>query len=307
MIRIKKTGMYVPEKEIGNEYFSDVLKLDTSPDWIEKKIGIKSRRFSDNQTSSDLGFLACKDLMEELDTVDMIIVSSVTPDLDTPSIGSLIQNKLKCKCPVISINVGCAGFVYAFDVACQYILSNACKKILVIGTDSITKLINFEDRLTSVFFGDGAGVVILEKNNTNTILSRYFDASADLDAVSNKSGFVKMDGRKIWNFVLEKFPYIFSKLIDLANLKKENVDILIPHQANARMIEAAVKSINFPINNTIIDIESYGNMVSASIPVALHNAIKNKKIKHGDNVMIIGYGSGLSWGGILFKYLSEEH
>lgn len=303
MIKIKKTGIYIPELLVPNSYFSEKLNLKTSPEWIENKIGIKTRSFSnEKQYSSDLGHLACKDLLEEISSIDMIIVASVTSDFDVPSIGSLIQKKIGCECPVISINVGCSGFVYAFDMACQYIISNSCKKILVIGADTITKLINFKDRLTAVFFGDGAGAVVLERNKTNTILSRYFSAKGEIETISNKNGLVEMDGKAIWNFVLDVFPKIFNELLNRSKLSAKDVDLIIPHQANAKMIEAAIKKINFPIEKTIINIEKYGNTVSASIPIALHEAILQKKIKNNDKVMLIGYGAGLSWGGVFFEY-----
>ena len=303
MIKISNTSKYLPVRTEDNDYFSKILKLDVSPEWIVNKTGILTRHYAAfDQLTSDLAYMAYENMKEEdPSTIELLIIATTTTDMAVPSVSGIVQKKIGCSCPCIEINSGCAGFVYAFDVAYHYI--QTYKKILVIGADTITRLIDYSDNVTPVFFGDGAGAVMLERSSKKTILSRFISTRGNVESISTqKNGKVEMNGRDIWNFVLEVFPDTVNKLLNDAALTISDVDWIVPHQANIKMIKAAVEKLNFPFEKTIINADKYGNTVAASIPMALHDGISDGRIKEGDKIILIGYGAGLSWGGILMEY-----
>lgn len=300
---ISKTSKYLPLRKEDNEYFSKTLKLDVTPEWIANKTGILNRHYAAlDQSTSDLASLAFNEMQEDPLTIELLIIATTTSDMAVPSVSGIIQKKIGCSCPCIEINAGCSGFIYAFDLAYHYL--RTYKKILVIGADTITKLIDYTDNVTPVFFGDAAGAVIVERSSKNTILSRYLATKGDVESIStaNLKGKVQMNGRQVWDFVLEVFPDTVNRLLVDSGLSIGDVDWIIPHQANIKMIKAAVEKLNFPFEKTIINADKYGNTVAASIPMALHDGISDGRIKENDKIILIGYGAGLSWGGILMEY-----
>ena len=302
-MKITQTGMYVPNRIENNNYFVDKLGLNTNAQWILNKTGISTRHFAyPNQNTSDLATAACLPIIDDPKSIDLIILATTTPDMAIPSASGQIQRKLGCTCPTVDINNACSGFIYALDIAYHYIKCGTYRKILVIGADVSSKLVNFSDRLTSIFFGDGAGAVIVEQNEHNSVYSRHLATEGNFESIStNNNGKLTMNGQEIWNFALRVFPETINILLEKANISIDKLDWIIPHQANSEMIKACIKIINYPEDKVIINVDKYGNTISATIPMALHEAINDGRIKAGDIVAMVGFGAGLSWGGILME------
>lgn len=301
-MKILGTGVYVPSKTISNDYFTDVLKLDTSKEWIELKTGIKNRHYVEQETLLDLAYFASKRAMEKagVSNVDMIILATSTPDTSIPSTATLLTERLGIRCAAFDLNNACSSFIYALDIASRYLEEN--KTILVIGADISTRVTNFKDRLTSIFFADGAGAVIIQESTSSRKLASYMMASGNHGAISTlNSGKLEMVGKSIWDFTHEVVPQTIEELANKAKIKVNDIDWVVPHQPNARMLESCFKTMGFPFEKVIVNVEKYGNTISASIPIALYEGLESK-IQRKDIVCLVGWGAGLSWGGILLEY-----
>ncbi|MFA7534048.1 MAG: beta-ketoacyl-ACP synthase III, partial [Tissierellaceae bacterium] len=298
-VGISGIGSYVPDKVITNFDLSKMV--DTSNEWIVDRTGIEERRVvEDNIAASDIATIAAKRALEDGKTnpedIDLIIVATVTGDHAFPSTACIVQKNLGAtKAAAFDINAGCSGFVYSLDIGQRFISTGAYKKVLVIGAETLSKITDWEDRNTCVLFGDGAGACLLEETEEGLgILSSELGSKgqdgevliqpgggsrhpASEDTIANKLHYIKMDGREVFKFAVRVMEKATINVIEKANLKLEELDFLVPHQANIRIIAAAEKRLNLGKDKVYINLNKYGNMSSASIPVALDEAIKAKK------------------------------
>jgi len=318
--KISNIGVYLPENILTNFYFEEIL--DTSDEWIYTRTGIKERRFAKNdEFSSDLAIKAVQNLIKTksitIDDVDMIIVSTCTPDHIIPNVSSLVQGHFKIKnCATVDLSAACTGFTYALSMANSLITVGQNKKILVIATETLSKILDLSDRNTCIIFGDGSAVALVEKDTEAGFIDAYFDTDgtqADkihctnlsqkvLNTHIEKIGKVEQDGKAVYKFVTREVTKGIMNLIEKANMTLDNIDWFIPHSANMRIIEEVCKKMDFPIEKTLSSIEKFGNTSSASIPIALWLALENNKIKKGDILLLYGFGGGLTQGGVIIKW-----
>lgn len=314
--KIISSGSYLPEKILTN---SDLEKMvDTTDAWITERTGIKQRHVcTDDQLTSDIAFEAAKKAIEkshlEAGDIEMIILATTTPDLTFPATATTVQNKLGAKKAfAFDIQAVCSGFVYAITTANNFIQSGQVKNALVIGADSLSKIVDWNDRNTCVLFGDGAGAVILEATNEDEgILSSTLHSDGSLNNIlkttggpsSNQtSGVIDMSGKEVFKHAVSKMSNCVISALNKVDLNVENIDLLIPHQANARILSAVAKKLSLSEDKVIITVEKHGNTSAASIPLALDEALDQNKINKGDIVVLEALGGGLTWGSIVIKW-----
>lgn len=320
-------GSYVPDKVLSN--FDLEKMVDTSDEWIKTRTGISFRRIGpENACTSDLGVEAAKRALENAklspEDVDLIIVASASPDMIFPSTACIIQSKIGAvNAAAFDIQAGCTGFVYALTSAVQFIGTGLYKNILVIGAEMLSRITDWKDRNTCVLFGDGAGAAVVSEVEEGGILSSVLGADgtgADLlalpaggskepanpDTITNRRHYINMNGNEVFKFAVRILEEAARKAVEKANLTIEDVDFIIPHQANIRIIDAAIKRLKFPREQVVVNLDKYGNMSSASIPVALDEAYRDKKIKKGDKLILVGFGAGLTWGANLLEWNLED-
>ncbi|MDG4846155.1 ketoacyl-ACP synthase III [Peribacillus frigoritolerans] len=319
--RITAIGSYVPEKRLTNK---DLEKMvETNDEWIVKRTGIKERRIAhEEEFTSDIGYKAVKDLMERYDKsvedVDMIIVCTFTPDFNTPSVASLVQAKLGIKnTGAIDLNAACAGFTYGLHVANGLVTSGLNKKILVIGADTLSKLMDYEDRATCILFGDGGGAVLVEYDEKQpSFLSSHLysegeggkhlystNLSTRINGEDlNDSGNLVQNGREVYKWAVTTVPKGMQTVMKNAEYQLNDVDWFVPHSANLRMIESICDRSGFPIERTLYSLVEYGNTSSATIPLSLEIGIKEGKLSGGEKVLLYGFGGGLAQAGLLIDW-----
>lgn len=313
---IKTIGMYVPEKKISNTYFENIL--DTSDEWITTRTGIQSRYFSGiNEYTSDLCIKAVEDLIEkfsfDISTIDFVIVASSTPDQILPSVASRVQNHFKIEnIGCMDLSAACAGFVYGITLAKGLVAANTHKKILVIGAETLSKVCDFSDRTSCILFGDGAGAVVVESSEKNHLFAPITttDGSYGKDLYISSlpiplngeciksDGKIRQNGKTVFKWAVKALVENISKLCIINNITLTELNWLIPHSANIRILEAVCSEINFPIHKCLESIKQYGNTSAASIPIAWYNGLKNGDIKEGDKLLLAGFGGGLTFSGI---------
>ncbi len=292
--------------------------VETSDEWIRQRTGIVQRHIADEgELTSDLAVNAAKSAIEKakisVDEIDLIIVATTTPDKTFPSCATIVQSKLKCKNAfAFDVQAACSGFIYAVTVADSLIKSNnRIKYALVIGAEIMSRIVDWEDRSTCVLFGDGAGAVVMKSEmGRSGIISTnlYSDGNVDIlctnGGVSSTgdSGKICMNGREVFKHAVDKLTASVEETLKCNNLKITDIDWLIPHQANIRIIEAVVKKLDFPIEKVINTVDKHANTSAASIPLALDYAIQESKIKSGNLVLLISIGAGLTWGSMLLHY-----
>ena len=320
-VLLTSSGSYLPNNICSNDELSKFI--DTSDEWISKRSGIKNRHFvSKNETTSDLALQAALKAIEnstlDKDDINLIIVATTTPDNTFPSTATMVQKKLNIKGAAFDIQAVCAGFVFALSVAKSLMKDNNYKNCLVIGADSMSKLLDWKDRSTSVLFGDGAGAVILEnKENIDNklddwgILSNvihsdgeYYDLLKTNGGVSTdqKIGFIEMAGKEIFKHAVEKLSLSFHEALKLSYKNIEQIDWLIPHQANQRILLAVADRLKIDPVKVISTVKHHGNTSAASIPLALDYAINNNKVRNGHLIGFQAIGGGLSWGASVVRY-----
>jgi|TARA_B110000908_G_C10173302_1_gene411997 3-oxoacyl-[acyl-carrier-protein] synthase-3 len=321
VILMTGVGSYLPKNKFSNEDLSQFI--DTSDEWITKRSGIKSRHFvSKNELTSDLATNAALKAIKlselNINDIDLIIVATTTPDNTFPSTATRVQQKLGAKGIAFDVQAVCAGFVFALSVASSMMKDNHSKNCIVIGADSMSKLLNWEDRTTSVLFGDGAGAVVLQKEEN---LDKKFDGWGILSNVihsdgnfynllctnsgvslNQKVGFIEMVGKEIFKHAVEKLCSSFQEALDLCNKNISHIDWLIPHQANQRILSAVSDKLKIKNEKVISTVEFHGNTSAASIPLALDVAIASKKVKNGNIIGLQAIGGGLSWGSSIIKF-----
>ena len=319
--RIIGTGSHLPERRLTNHELAAQLAergIETSNEWIVERTGIEARHFADSDTySSDLALQASRKALEAAGVtakdIDLIIVATSTPDMVFPSTACILQNKLGANgCPAFDVQAVCSGFVYALTVADSMIRSGAASRALVVGAEVFSRLLNFEDRTTCVLFGDGAGAVVLEASEEPGILATDLHADGQhvgiLCVPGNVSGgdvmgspMLTMDGQAVFKLAVGVLEKAARAVLDKAGKTEVDIDWLVPHQANIRIMQSTAKKLKLPMDKVIVTVAEHGNTSAASIPLALDEGVRSGKIKKGDTVMLEGVGGGFTWGAVLLN------
>ncbi|MED7788653.1 beta-ketoacyl-ACP synthase III [Francisella sp. 19X1-34] len=319
--QILGTGSYLPEKILTNE---DISKfVDTSDEWIKQRVGIERRHCAnEKETTSYMATQAAKRALEaanlDANDIDTIIVATSTGDFIMPSTASMVQQNLEItnfKVRCFDVSAACSGFVYALDIAKQYVESSSAKNILVIGAEKMTRVLDWNDRSTCVLFGDGAGAVVVSASQEKKILSSllFTDGSClEMLNVPNNlpttrgqqidiDPYLIMEGNKVFKFAVSRLSSLADELITEAGIKPDDIDWLVPHQANYRILNSTAKKINMPMSKVVTTLQDHGNTSAASIPLALDYAVRNNQIKPGDTIISEAFGAGFVWGGFIAK------
>ncbi|MGE6378864.1 beta-ketoacyl-ACP synthase III [Peribacillus muralis] len=301
-------GRYLPEKILTN---ADLEKMmDTSDEWIRTRTGIEERRIANDEiNTSDMAYEAAKAALENAEIsaedIDMILVATVTPDQSFPTVACMIQEKLGAKkAAAMDVSAACAGFMYGMITAQQFIQTGAYKYVLIVGVEKLSKITNWEDRNTAVLFGDGAGAAVVGPvAEGKGILS--FELGADGSGgkyLMQEGEFLSMNGREVFKFAVRQMGESSLNVLDKAGLTKEDVDLLVPHQANIRIMEASRERLGLPVEKMTKTVHKYGNTSSASIPIALVEEMEAGRIKDNDLIIMVGFGGGLTWGAIALRW-----
>ncbi len=313
--KITGVGSFLPEKILTNHDLEKIL--DTTDEWITSRTGIKERHIvGSNESTSDLAFKAARDAINnagiDANQVDLIIVATTTPDKIFPSVACNVQAKLEIKnCPAFDIQAVCSGFIYALSVADNFIKTNSAKNILIIGADSMSRITDYSDRGNSILWGDGAGAVILSASKEKGILSTHIHADGQHEqllhvpkknAKDKDQQTIEMNGSQVFKIAVNTLDQIVDEALIANNLKKEDIDWLVPHQANIRILEATAKKLDMSMEKVIVTIDRHGNTSAASIPLALDEGIKINKIKKGHLLLMEAFGGGFTWGSALIRF-----
>lgn len=312
-VRVSGVGSYLPARIVTNDELSKTL--DTSDEWIRQRTGIHQRHVvSGDESVASMGAEAAKKAlaMANLDPaeIDQIIVATCSSNDIFPSAACRIQAILGIpSCPAYDIQAACAGFVYAMVSAQNNIKCGMAKKVLVIGSEAMSKVVNWSDRSTCVLFGDGAGAVVLESTETDTGIiaaelsssGKYGDALTLPNAVVAGEKYLTMQGKTVYKVAVEELGNVAEKVLDKALMVGNDIDWIVPHQANVRIISSMAKRINVPMEKVIITVSEHANTSTASIPLALDHAIRNGTIKKGDTLLLDAFGAGLAWGALIMK------
>lgn len=300
-------GRYLPEKVVTNADLEKIM--DTSDEWIRTRTGIEERRIADDNTkTSDMGFAAAQKAIEDAgitpEEIDLILVATVTPDLPFPSVACMLQERLGAKkAAAMDVSAACAGFMYGIVTGKQFVEAGVYKHVLVVGVEKLSKVTDWNDRNTAVLFGDGAGAVIVgEVSENRGILS--FELGADGTGAKHlyQDEYIIMNGREVFKFAVRQMGESCINVLEKAGLTKEDVDFLIPHQANIRIMEASRQRLELPVEKMSKTVHKYGNTSAASIPISLVEEIEAGKIKDDDIIVMVGFGGGLTWGAIAIRW-----
>ena len=323
--RVAGTGSYLPELRLTNQDLVERLAktgLETSDEWIKTRSGISARHFAaENELTSDLAVKAAEAALNSAgitsEDLDLIILATSTPDHlgGFPSTACVVQDKLGAhtSCAAFDVQAVCAGFTYALAIADAFIRSGSYKKVLVIGAETFSRILNFQDRGTCVLFGDGAGAVVLEASKEAGILSTALHADGsqrDILCVPGRAGngevhgspFMTMDGQAVFKLAVKVLEQVANEALDKANLKPEQIDWLVPHQANIRIMEGTAKKMGMSMDKVIVTVHEHGNTSAASIPLALDSGVRSGQIKRGQHLLLEGVGGGFAWGAVAIKY-----
>jgi len=315
--RIIGTGSHLPEKVLTN---ADLEKIvDTSDEWIRNRTGIRSRHIAaEGELTSDLALPAAQKALQSAGVaaadIDMIIVATTTPDMIFPSTACILQSRLGIAgCPAFDLQAVCSGFVYALSTADLFIRAGQAKKVLVVGVEVYSRILDWNDRGTCVLFGDGAGAVVLAASDTPGILATRLHADGrhkdQLSVPGSVCGgkvwgrpFVHMDGGSVFRFAVRVFEEVAHEVLDQAGLKVSDLDWFVPHQANIRIMEATAKKLGLPVEKLIATVDHHGNTSAASIPLALDEAVRDGRIRPGQTLLLEGVGGGFTWGAVLLRW-----
>jgi 3-oxoacyl-[acyl-carrier-protein] synthase-3 len=320
--RISGTGSFLPPRRLTNADLVAELAIqgiESSDDWIVERTGIHARHFVDAGVgSSDLGVEAAKRAIQaagcQASDIDLIIVATSTPDMVFPATAALIQNKLGIAgCPVFDVQAVCSGFIYAMTVADAMIKTGTAKRALVIGAEVFSRILDFKDRTTCVLFGDGAGAVVLEASSTPGILATDIHADGKYSEILCVPGHVsggailgdpvlKMDGQAVFKLAVGVLEETARASLSKAGLNDTDIDWLIPHQANIRIMQSTARKLKMPMDKVIVTVDQHGNTSAASIPLALDHGIRSGQITKGQTLLLEGVGGGFTWGSVLLKY-----
>jgi 3-oxoacyl-[acyl-carrier-protein] synthase III len=312
---INGTGSYLPEQSLSN--YDLETKLDTNHEWIFSRTGIKSRHVAGvNETTSFMASEAAKNALKsssiDADEIDLILVATCTPNHFFPSMACHVQKALDVKKPIpaFDISAACSGFVYALDIAKQYIQAGAAKHVMIVGSESMSRAVDWSDRSTCVLFGDGAGAAILSASDEPGIIASVLHSSFDANefltypnhTFNNQQSLIGMRGNEVFKLAVNIMGDVVDEILKASHLNKSDINWLIPHQANIRIIHGIAKKLNLPIEQVIVTIENQGNTSAASIPLALDFSIKENRVKRGDMLLLESFGGGMTWGAMVVRY-----
>lgn len=318
--RIIGTGGYLPERVLTN---ADLERMvETSDQWIRERTGIRERHIAaDGETTCDLAEQAARRALEaadvDKDAIDLIIVATTTPDRVFPSTACLLQQRLDIHgCPAFDVQAVCTGFVYALGVADNFIRAGAARRALVVGAETLSRIVDWSDRGTCVLFGDGAGAVVLEGGAEEGILSTHLHAdgqynellhvpagiSSGYELVQESGAFIQMKGNEVFKMAVNTLGRIVDETLAANGMDKQDVDWLVPHQANTRIIAATARKLKMPMERVVMTVGEHGNTSAASVPLALDTAVRDGRIQRGDVLLLEAFGGGFTWGSALIRY-----
>jgi 3-oxoacyl-[acyl-carrier-protein] synthase-3 len=316
--RIIGTGRYLPERVMTN--FDLEKMVDTSDEWIRTRTGISERHIAaEGETTSDLASHAARNAIDaagvEPESIDMIVIGTTTPDLVFPNVGCLLQERLGIgACPALSVETACSSFIYALTVADQFVRTGLAKRPLVVGAETMSRIIDWTDRETCVLFGDGAGAVLLDAASEPGIIfsslgadGRYrklldTDSGISQPPPDGQRTSLRMKGNEVFKVAVRTLEGMVDEVIEKNNLKQGDIDWFVPHQANLRIIAATAKRLDIPMERVILTVAKHGNTSAASIPMALDTGIRDGRIKRGDLLLLEAFGGGFTWGSSLIRY-----
>lgn len=300
-------GRYVPEKVVTNHDLEKIM--DTSDEWIRTRTGIAERRIADDTIdTSYMAVEASKKALEDAgisgEDIDLILVATVTPDRAFPAVACVIQEAIGAKhAAAMDLSAACAGFMYGMITAQQFIQTGTYKNVLVVGSDKLSKIVDWNDRNTAVLFGDGAGAIVMGAvSEGKGVLSFELGADGSGGKHLYQDEYVMMNGREVFKFAVRQLGDSCLRVLDKAGLTKEDVDFLVPHQANIRIMESAKERLNLPQEKMSMTIEKFGNTSASSIPIAMVEELQNGRIQDGDLIILVGFGGGLTWGAVALRW-----
>ena len=311
------TGSYLPAQRVSNDELAQ--RVDTSDEWITTRTGIKARHLAaEHEKTSDLAAEAARRALADAgvaaEEIDLIIVATATPDMQFPATATIVQNKLGIAgCPAFDVQAVCAGFMYALATANAYIQSGMAQKVLVIGAEIFSRIVDWNDRSTCVLFGDGAGAAVLGRSSEAGIIASKLHADGNylklLNVPAQMAGgqvngtpFVQMDGQGVFKFAVKQLSAVAEEVLTAAGMSADEIDWIVPHQANRRIIEATAKHLGLGMDKVILTVAEHANTSAASIPLALDAGIKDGRIQRGQTLLLEGIGGGFAWGAVLLKY-----
>ena len=318
--RITGTGSYLPEKVLNNKELEHLV--ETTDEWIVERTGIRQRHVAETESACDLAVVAAQRALEmagkQPEDVDLIVLGTSTPDLIFPSTASLLQGRLGIRNggAAFDVQAACSGFVFALSTADKFIKSGASKCALVVGAETMSRLMNWEDRGTCILFGDGAGAVVLEASDEAGILSTHLHTDGSYEHLLNVAGgvsrnaetlregkaFLQMKGNEVFRVAVNTLGRIVDETLDANQMSKSDVDWLVPHQANIRIIQATAKKLDMPMDRVVVTVDKHGNTSAASIPLALDAAVRDGRIKRGETILLEAFGGGFTWGSALVRF-----
>ena len=318
--RIAGTGGYLPERVMTNAELE--RKVDTSDEWIKSRTGIAKRHIAaENETTCDLAEHAARKAIAaagiKAADIDLIIIGTTTPDVIFPSTACLLQQRLGIHgCPAFDVQAVCTGFIYALDIADKFIRTGAARTALVIGAETLSRILDWTDRSTCVLFGDGAGAVILQASAEPGIMSSHLHADGEYnellrvpagisrcpERLKNGTAFIEMQGNEVFKVAVNTLGRIVDETLEFNHLNKEDIDWLVPHQANTRIIAATAKKLDMSMDHVVMTVDQHGNTSAASVPLALDVAVRDGRIQRGDMLLLEAFGGGFTWGATLVKY-----
>ncbi|MDR7192752.1 beta-ketoacyl-ACP synthase III [Luteimonas terrae] len=319
--RIAGSGSYLPEKVLTNDDLAQFV--DTSDEWIASRTGIRERHIAaEGETTSDLAFHAATRAMEaagvSASELDLVIVGTTTPDIIFPSTACLLQARLGANgCGAFDVNAACSGFLYALSIADKFIKSGDAKTVLVVGAETLTRMVDWSERTTAVLFGDGAGAVVLKADTETGILSTHLHADGAKkellwNPVGVSAGFrddqpnagvrIQMAGSDVFKYAVKALDSVVEETLLANGLDRHDIDWLIPHQANLRIIEATAKRLDMPMDRVVVTVDKHGNTSSGSVPLALDEAVRSGRVQRGQLLLLEAFGGGFTWGSALLRY-----
>ncbi len=315
--RITGTGMYVPPKAVTNDDLAQIV--ETNDEWISKRVGVKERHISENEWTSEMGAKAAQAALDDAgckaEDLDMILAASVSGETVSPSMANMIQNRIGATCPAMELNAACAAFLYLLETAAAYFaLHKEYNRILVVGCERISGILDWTDRSTCVIFGDGAGAAVLErgegyldsvltvKGGDDVIKIPHFPGTSPFFTLEQDSPYIHMQGQETFKYAVSAISSDITTLLERNHLTIDDIAWIVPHQANVRIIDFAAKRLGIDPGKMFVNIEKYGNTSSASVPIAFHELKESGKLKRGDKVILCAFGGGLSNMACLIEY-----
>lgn len=304
--RILSTGSYAPDNIVTNSQLSEML--DTTDQWIQQRVGICQRHISVSETTSDMAAKAAENALQNSgvrpEDLDMIICATITAEYRSPNLACMVQKKLGASCPAMDVNCACSSFIYALDTAAGFFARGTVRHILVVGAERLSSIVDWKDRSTAVIFGDGAGAVLL--GTGDNYLASVLNAAGNDEIIKipdqPENSFISMKGQETFQFAVKSICADLQTVIKKAGLQPEDIDYIIPHQANSRIIEFAQKRLNIPAEKFCMNIKNYGNTSSASIPMLLDELNRSGKLEQGDKIALCAFGGGLSSGACIITW-----